>query len=58
MKKLIIATLAVAAVIGVQAATKVLTLGSMASANTADFATAAQGAKADTAVQSLSLIHI
>ena len=47
MKKLIIATLAVAAVIGVQAATKVLTLGSMAAANTADYtATANLGALA------------
>lgn len=53
MKKLIIATLAVAVAISVQAATKVLTLGSMASQNSSDFATAAQGAKADTAVQSV-----
>lgn len=41
MKKLIIATLAVAAAIGVQAATKVLTLGSMATENKTDYTASA-----------------
>lgn len=57
MKKLIIATLAVAAAVGVQAATKVLTLGSMAAEDKTDYtASASLGALATKDTITLSYV--
>lgn len=57
MKKLIIATLAVAVAVGVQAATKVLTLGSMAAEDKTDY-TASAGLGALATMDNITLSYV